>query len=185
MVEKRAYDNTRRRQAAILRAAQRALENPPKEPKEREPRRERNPAKRRAAIPADRRCTTCGDITLASKSWVVGAALRRGLKPCCKACWSAMLREGTLPPILAEQETPAARALREAQGLPPPPPKVVEELEVVKLPGESKRKARQRMRAELRAEKRAKMAEVLRLASAEKEEAERAAVKPQLDRNSF
>lgn len=90
---KRAYDNSLRKQRAILRSAVRALESPPPETKERVPRRVRNYRKRAAKLPADRKCPSCGEVTIASKSWVVGAAAKRGLSPQCKRCWAELLKK--------------------------------------------------------------------------------------------
>ena len=89
--EKRAYDNTRRQQRAILLSALRSLGKDEEEEQERVPRRVRNFRKRRAKLPADMRCPVCGEVTTASKSWVVGAALRAEQPVQCKSCWSARL----------------------------------------------------------------------------------------------
>ena len=91
--EKRQYDNTKRQQRAILSSALRALEQGEPEEKERVPRRVRNFRKRRAKFPPDMRCPVCKQVTLASKSWVVGAALRVGAQVQCKRCWAARLAQ--------------------------------------------------------------------------------------------
>lgn len=148
MVEKRAYDNSRRRQAAILRAAARALEEPEKEPEEKLPRRQLGKMKRRAKIPKDLKCPTCSNVTLASKSWVVGAALKRGLQPECKSCWAIRIKVG-LPPLVPLPESELERTLREADGLPAPTAEELE-AEATRQPGETKREARLRVRNERR-----------------------------------
>lgn len=89
--EKRAYDNSRRRQRAILTSALRALEQGEPEEREKLPRRLRNVRKRRAKIPSDMRCPKCNELTTASKSWVVGAALKVGEPAQCKRCWAKHL----------------------------------------------------------------------------------------------
>lgn len=91
--EKRAYDNSRREQLALLRSAARALDDPPPEERERLPRRVRQYRKRRSKLPDDMRCPMCNEVTTASKSWVVGAAIKRGLKPQCKRCWARLIKQ--------------------------------------------------------------------------------------------
>lgn len=148
-MEKRAYDNSNREKAALLRRTLRDLEEPREQaplkiPKVQRPRRIRGASERRALLPANLTCPSCGEQILASKSWVVGQAIHRGLEPECKRCWAVRLAAGPLPPYLPPVESPIAKAIREAEGLPAP----VAPTEPEREPGESKQRAAQRVRSE-------------------------------------
>lgn len=120
MTDKRAYDNTRRKQAQILRAMQRALTEEPPDAREPKGRRRLRRDQRFEKIPRNLVCPKCGVRNTTSKSWVVGKALTRGLPVQCKTCWTALLKEGPLPPEIVGIESDLEKARREAEGLPPP-----------------------------------------------------------------